>query len=98
MPSHDSQECNRNVWARVDETNKPRVLRCIGIDRTVWKCCAVANAEGRWPRQICSVGASLVPTLYSCGNGVQNDGEVKNARMLPPVDLFVMEDQSLFFA
>lgn len=78
------QECNGNVWGRIHEANDP------GVSITVWFAVAeVRDAEFLGKRQICAIGASLIPTLNGSSDGVHDNREIEGPGMAPSMGDFV---------
>lgn len=91
----DLQETDSNVRRRVDEANKPGVLatfgRAIAIERIVRD--THLNRKG----EIGAIRTSLIPTLDAGSDGVEDDSEVENARVLPLVSNLLGQNSAVFF-
>lgn len=86
---HDLQKSNSDIWARVDESDEPRVLLASSSGGTSGP--RVCYAELDRERKIGSVGAGLIPSLYSRSDGVENDGKVKGLGVPPSVGYFITQ-------
>ena len=85
-------ESRANVGSRVDNTDNPGVETIIHTRHRTTISDArdgVRNTKVNGPRQIGTVGTSLIPTLYSSTNGAKDDGEVERAWLAPFVKDFV---------
>ena len=82
-------ESRANVGSRVYNTDDPGVGTIINPRQRASLGGAARNTKVIGPRQIGTVGTSLIPTLYSSTNGAKDDGEVKRAWLAPFVKDFV---------
>lgn len=71
----DSQEGDSNIWTRIDEANDPGVLLAGALSGT--ERSGVGYAEVLREAQVGTIGTSLIPSLDSGSNGVQDDREIE---------------------
>ena len=85
----DLQERNGNVWARINEADKPLIGFTIAFglaDRT-----RVGDSECIRERQIGAIGTCLIPTLDGRCNRVEDNGKIEDFGMSPAVGNFFAE-------
>ena len=89
------QERYRNIGTRVDETNEPRIS-VTGASRFTVRA-TIGDTEFEGPGQVGAIGAGLIPSLDGSGDGIEDDGEIKNFRMPPPMGDFRSQELTIGF-
>lgn len=86
-----AKKSGADVGSRVHDTDNPGIGTVVDTSYSTSLGNSVGNIKVIRPRQVSTVGASLISTLYSSANGTEDDGKVKRGWLAPFVEYLIAQ-------